>query len=142
MQAAAADDAAFKRNTRHIAAHEARPQPRPLPADAVTLAFEGCAYGKIVSEGQQRCVYAWTLHACWWHHGVCVLQLVPTHRHACPQVRELCGRNAAKAVVLARELLGAPLKRMQCIAAGITPALIKLLSVSASTAGADRCCSQ
>lgn len=44
----AADDA-FARNCRHIAAHEAKPQPRPLPAEAVTLAFEGYAYGKIVS---------------------------------------------------------------------------------------------
>jgi hypothetical protein len=50
------------------------------------------------------------------------------------QVDELQSGNAvirAKAVVAARELLVAPTKHIQCIAAGITQALIRLLDVSA-----------
>lgn len=51
-----------------------------------------------------------------------------THR----QVRELRGSDAvvrAKAAVAVRELLAAPASHVQCIAAGVTPALVALLQV-------------
>jgi hypothetical protein len=38
-------------NSKHIARFAAKPYPQQQPADAVTPAFEACAYGKIVSPG-------------------------------------------------------------------------------------------
>jgi hypothetical protein len=49
------------------------------------------------------------------------------------KVRQLRSEDAviqAKAVVAAREMLCMPLKQIQCISAGITPALVQLLTVS------------
>lgn len=52
------------------------------------------------------------------------------------QVRELSDPDLVirqKSLLAARELLNAPLNAVQCIAAGITPPLVKLLSVSKGT---------
>lgn len=56
------------------------------------------------------------------------------------QVRELKDDELIvkqKALLAARELLGSPIGYMQCIAAGITPAIVKLLSVSTVNSAAD-----
>lgn len=156
---------AAARNARHIARFEAKPYPAPLPATAVTLGFEACAYPKIVRappcagcvvqapSGQSVRGDA--------HAAAALLMLpafAPEHarnrqiRSACStvactprmrhlprlrpsmhtQVRELRHEDARirrKAVLAARELLVAPQKLVQCIAAGVTPALIALLQV-------------
>ena len=52
------------------------------------------------------------------------------------QVGELKSENPvvkAKAVVAVRDLLVAPTKHIQCIAAGITPALVDMLKVRRSS---------
>jgi hypothetical protein len=54
----------FEANNKHIARFAAKPYPQQQPADAVTPAFEGYAYGKIVSHGcskdRKPCMYAQT----------------------------------------------------------------------------------
>eukprot|EP00798_Chlamydomonas_sp_ICE-L_P030259 gene30259-35246_t len=79
-------------NLRHIARHEAKPNPKPQSSTSVTRGFEAVAYPKIVKElGSDNLV-----------------------------VRQ-------KSLLAARELLASPVSYMGCIAAGITPAVIKLL---------------
>ncbi|WIA43362.1 hypothetical protein OEZ86_009851 [Tetradesmus obliquus] len=82
----------FEANSKHIARFAAKPYPQQQPSDAVTPAFEGYAYGKIVG-----------------------------------QLRSDNAVIKAKAVVAAKEMLCMPLKRIQCISAGITSALVELL---------------
>ena len=58
---------------------------------------------------------------------------LPPHHHPF-QVRELQDPNLVvrqKALLAARELLAVPINHVQCIAAGITPAIVALLAVRA-----------
>ncbi len=82
-------------NSRHIARHEAKPNPKPISSTTLTRGFEAAAFPKIVRELKD-------------------LDLV---------VRQ-------KALLAARELLGSPTGYMQCIAHGITPAVVALLKVT------------
>jgi hypothetical protein len=68
---------------------------------------------------------------------------LPCHPSKVRELRHDDARIRRKAVVAARELMGAPEKLVQCIAAGVTPALIALLQVKcvrAAAACALSCC--
>mmetsp|Transcript_35054 Transcript_35054/g.78025 ORF Transcript_35054/g.78025 Transcript_35054/m.78025 type:complete len:377 (-) Transcript_35054:404-1534(-) len=86
------DHSRIQANLRHIAQHEAKPNPKPLPYTTITRGFEAVAYPKIVRELKDN--------------DLIVKQ---------------------KSLLAARELLGVPTSYMQCIAAGITPAVVALL---------------
>ena len=61
-----------------------------------------------------------------------LLALIHVDIHLLPQVNELKDKNLIvrqKSLLAARDLLASPIDYMQCIAAGITPAVIRLLKV-------------
>ena len=80
---------------RHIARHEAKPNPKPIDSRTLTRGFEDTAVPKIVRE-----------------------------------LRDSDLVIKQKALLAARELLGTPTAYVQCIAHGITPAVVSLLKVS------------
>ena len=86
---------AVEANMRHIARHEAKPNPKPISAHTLTRGFEACAFPKIVRELKDS--------------DLVIKQ---------------------KALLAARELLGSPTSYVQCIAHGITAAVVALLKVS------------
>ena len=81
-------------NLRHIARHEAKPNPKALSQTTLTRGFEAVAYPKIVRELKDT--------------DLVVKQ---------------------KSLLAARELLGSPTSYVQCIAHGMTAAVVHLLKV-------------
>ena len=95
---------AVEANMRHIARHEAKPNPKPISAHTLTRGFEAFAFPKIVRELKDS--------------DLVIKQ---------------------KALLAARELLGSPTSYVQCIAHGITAAVVALLKVSADPGASGSC---